>query len=51
MLLNAALKINDMLVSLEVPKRFEHLALYIASSAIETSLVLSLCQSQGLHLK
>ena len=51
MLLNAALKINDMLVSLEVPKRFEHLALYIASSVIETSLVLSLCQSQGLHLK
>ncbi len=51
MLLNAALKINDMLVSLEVPKRFEHLALHIASSAIETSLVLSLCQSQGLHLK
>ena len=51
MLLNAALKINDMLVSLEVPKRFEHFALYIASSAIETSLVLSLCQSQGLHLK
>lgn len=51
MLLNAALKINDMLVSLEVPKCFEHLALYIASSAIETSLILSLCQSQGLHLK
>jgi hypothetical protein len=51
MLLNAALKINDMLVSLEVPKCFEHLALYIASSAIETSLVLSLCKSQGLHLK
>ena len=51
MLLNAALKINDMLVSLEVPKRFEHLALHIASSVIETSLVLSLCQSQGLHLK
>ena len=51
MLLNAALKINDMLVSLEVPKCFEHLALYIASSALETSLVLSLCQSQGLHLK
>ena len=51
MLLNAALKIKNKLVSLEVPKCFELLALYIASSAIETSLVLSLCQSQGLHLK
>lgn len=51
MLLNAALKINDVLVSIEVPKCFEHLALFIASSALETSLVLSLCQSQGLHLK
>ena len=51
MLLNAALKINDLLVSLEVPKCFEHLALFIASSALEASLVLSLCQSQDLHLK
>lgn len=49
--LNAALKVNDMLITQPAPKSLDCISLFIACSSIECSIVTSLCERHSLSLK